>query len=91
MGHRALLAVYLLIFASLGLLFLWQRRRDAQGRYLDYRALAEGLRVQFYWRLAGLQHHAAENYLRKQLDELAGYVKPCAGANAVASPTEPRA
>ena len=67
---RALPAGYLVAFASLTGILLWQSRRDVQGRYLDYRALAEGLRVQFYWRLAGLPDSAASSYLRKQLDEL---------------------
>ncbi|MGC1460235.1 MAG: hypothetical protein WA825_18320 [Steroidobacteraceae bacterium] len=67
---RALPILYLAIFASITLIYLWQRRIDAQGRYLDYRAVAEGLRVQFYWRLAGLPDSASANYLRKQLDEL---------------------
>jgi hypothetical protein len=30
------------------------RRREWQRKYLDYRGLAEGLRVQLYWRLAGV-------------------------------------
>ena len=67
---RALPAGYLAAFASLTGMLLWQSRRDVQGRYLDYRALAEGLRVQFYWRLAGLPDSASSSYLRKQLDEL---------------------
>jgi hypothetical protein len=67
---RALPTGYLVAFASLTLILLWQRARDVQGRYLDYRALAEGLRVQFYWRLAGLPDSASSSYLRKQLDEL---------------------
>jgi hypothetical protein len=67
---RALPAGYLAAFASLTAMLLWQSRRDVQGRYLDYRALAEGLRVQFYWRLAGLSDSASSSYLRKQLDEL---------------------
>jgi hypothetical protein len=67
---RAVPLGYLLCFALLALILVWQRRLDAQGRYLDYRALAEGLRVQFYWRLAGLSDSASASYLRKQLDEL---------------------
>ena len=67
---RVLPAGYLAAFASLTVILLWQGRRDVQGRYLDYRALAEGLRVQFYWRLAGLHDAASSSYLRKQLDEL---------------------
>jgi hypothetical protein len=67
---RVVPLAYLLLFALLTLILVWHRRLDAQGRYLDYRALAEGLRVQFYWRLAGLADTASSSYLRKQLDEL---------------------
>ncbi len=67
---RAVPLGYLVCFAMLALILIWHRRLDAQGRYLDYRALAEGLRVQFYWRLAGLTDNASSSYLRKQLDEL---------------------
>jgi hypothetical protein len=67
---RVVPLAYLLLFAFLTLILVWHRRLDAQGRYLDYRALAEGLRVQFYWRLAGLADTASSSYLRKQLDEL---------------------
>lgn len=67
---RAVPLGYLTCFAMLTLVLIWHRRLDAQGRYLDYRALAEGLRVQFYWRLAGLADNASSSYLRKQLDEL---------------------
>ncbi len=67
---RAVPLGYLLCFALLTLVMIWHHRLDAQARYLDYRALAEGLRVQFYWRLAGLTDNASASYLRKQLDEL---------------------
>jgi hypothetical protein len=41
-----------------------------QEKYLDYRALAEGLRVQFYWHIAGLRDGVADSYMRHQRDEL---------------------
>jgi hypothetical protein len=49
-------AIYLFIalFAA-GLAVAWlARRRDWHRKYIDYRALAEGLRVQRYWRRAGV-------------------------------------
>ncbi len=68
------LAAYDLVYLGmLGLtigVFLLSRRRGQQTRYQDYRALAEGLRVQFYWRLVGLRDSAADHYLRKQKGEL---------------------
>jgi hypothetical protein len=50
--------------------FLIAKKRDLRTKYLDYRALAEGLRVQFFWRLAALPASAADHYLRKQRSEL---------------------
>ena len=83
---RGLPAGYLAIFASLTGILLWQRRRDVQSRYLDYRALAEGLRVQFYWRIAGLPDNASGSYLRKQLDELRWIREALRGAASLAHP-----
>jgi hypothetical protein len=50
--------------------WLWARRARYQSRHLDYRALAEGLRVQIFWQVAGLSGSAADHYLRKQRSEL---------------------
>lgn len=85
---RGLPAGYLAIFASLTAILLWQRRRDVQGRYLDYRALAEGLRVQFYWRIAGLPDSASGSYLRKQLDELRWIREALRGAASLPHPEQ---
>lgn len=46
------------------------KRRKYQDKYQDYRALAEGLRVQFFWRLAGLQDTVANYYLGNHRTEL---------------------
>lgn len=43
---------------------------NCHNKYLDYRAIAEGLRVQFFWRLAGLRDSVADHYLRKQKGDL---------------------
>ncbi|MFL5381588.1 MAG: hypothetical protein ACJ8GN_03615 [Longimicrobiaceae bacterium] len=54
---------------------LWQARVAGwyrlEEKHLDYRALAEGLRVQFYWALAGIADPVSEHYLRNQRTELA--------------------
>jgi hypothetical protein len=88
---RAVPLAYLLCFALLTLILFWHRRLDAQGRYLDYRALAEGLRVQFYWRLAGLTDNASASYLRKQLDELRWIREALRATGAVPPPSSARA
>lgn len=51
-------------------------RREWHRKYLDYRALAEGLRVQVYWNLAGVvksrsAEFAYDNFLQKQDVDLA--------------------
>ncbi len=45
-------------------------RSRLQDRFQDYRALAEGLRVQFYWRLAGIGESVYDHYLPRQEGEL---------------------
>ncbi len=45
-------------------------KRDLQNKYQDYRALAEGLRVQIYWRMVGLREEVTDHYLGKQRGEL---------------------
>ncbi len=60
------------LFALL-LAFAWYtfaKRKHYQTKYLDYRALAEGLRVQFFWRYIGLRHTAGDYYIRKQKSEM---------------------
>ena len=46
------------------------RRGDYMNKYLDYRALAEVLRIQFFWRLADIEASVADRYLGKQRSEL---------------------
>ncbi|HTY93958.1 MAG TPA: hypothetical protein VMC02_08720 [Steroidobacteraceae bacterium] len=89
--RRGVPLAYLLCFALLTLILVWHRRLDAQGRYLDYRALAEGLRVQFYWRLAGLTDNASASYLRKQLDELRWIREALRATGAVPPPRDAKA
>lgn len=62
---------FLAVFLT-GMAVTWVARRgDWQRKYLDYRALAEGLRVQAYWQWAGLTDgpgatFAHDNFLQKQ-------------------------
>lgn len=53
--NRTYIAVFLLLF-GMSVLIRWiGKRREWHRKYLDYRGLAEGLRVQMYWRLAGVE------------------------------------
>jgi hypothetical protein len=70
-GYDFLVSVFLLAFLAGFLLFKIGERRQWHRKHLDYRALAEGLRVQFYWSLAGVidvqsAEFAYDNFLQKQ-------------------------
>jgi len=74
-----MLYVFLLLFALGGFVVGLANRRGWHRKYLDYRALAEGLRVQSYWQRAGLSltgdgEFARDNFLQKQDVEL-GWVR----------------
>ncbi len=65
-----MLGLYLSMFVFSFFCYSWAERNGYQSKYLDYRALAEGLRVQFFWKLAGIEDSAADFYMRKQRSEL---------------------
>ena len=51
---------------------IWLRSRgDWQRRYLDYRVLAEALRVQFYWAIAGVERSGAESLRPRRVSQTA--------------------
>lgn len=58
----------------------------AAERYDDYRAIAEGLRVQFYWTACGSGESVASRYLQHQRGEL-GWIRNVVSASAF--PYEP--
>ncbi len=64
------LCAHLLFLVLAGIVWGVARRLRLEDRFQDYRAVAEGLRVQFFWRLAGLPNAAADHYLRKQRSDL---------------------
>jgi len=75
------LMIYGYLLSLIVVLILYGVERKAQWyrRYLDYRALAEGLRVQFYWALAGVTganpaRFAHDSFLRRQDLEL-GWIR----------------
>jgi len=67
-GHAVL--TYPVVLGIAYLISQWAKRRDFENKYQDYRGLAEGLRVQFFWRLAGLTDSAEAHYLRRQRSEM---------------------
>ena len=69
------LAVYIgVLLASLIFYLLRVARPRLQGRYQDHRALAEGLRVQFFWAASGMPVAVSDNYLRNQTGTL-GWIR----------------
>lgn len=56
-------------FTAIGL-YGRARKREYQTKYQDYRALAEALRIQFFWSIAGVDEPVVDSYLRKQRSEL---------------------
>ncbi|NIM71240.1 MAG: hypothetical protein GTN86_12045 [Xanthomonadales bacterium] len=70
-GPHWLVYLFLSLFLTGFAVYLVGDRREWHRKYLDYRALAEGLRVQLYWNLAGVvetetPEFAYDNFLQKQ-------------------------
>lgn len=68
---RLLLIAYFMTFLGAFSYFIRARYLERQERFLDYRALAETLRVAVYWKLAGISTPLAAAYPIKQPSELA--------------------
>ena len=63
--------VLALAFLGLGYILHWRAKRTAlDEKRQDYRAMAEGCRVRFFWLLAGVTDSVPDNYLGKQRTEL---------------------
>jgi hypothetical protein len=71
----AALALYIALFGGSFAFYLFAVRPWRwQERFQDYRALAEALRVQFYWAACGVPIAVSDNYLRQHADEL-GWIR----------------
>lgn len=70
--HNAhwLLPGYIALLGIAYLIFIYARGRHYQDNHLDYRALAEGLRVQLFWKLSGLPDKVYNHYLKKHSGEM---------------------
>jgi len=78
-AQNFLIYLFLFLFASGGAVAALARYRGWHRKYLDYRALAEGLRIQSYWRRAGISANADhefahDNFLQRQNIEL-GWIR----------------
>jgi hypothetical protein len=78
-GPSYMILLFLVLFFAGVILYFIGERREWHRKYLDYRALAEGLRVQFYWNLAGVvdvnsAEFAYDNFLQQQDADL-GWIR----------------
>ncbi len=74
-GYDYMVYVFLLSFGVGFALYLLGKKRHWHRKYLDYRVLAESLRVQFFWQIAGVDgasgtEFAHGSFLQKQDNEL---------------------
>jgi hypothetical protein len=60
-----LVLCYIGLIPAIALLVKKTSRDRVEDRFLDYRALAEGLRVQFFWTLSGINENVSSHYLSK--------------------------
>lgn len=77
--YRAFMIGFLIFFLIAAAVQFLAKRGSWHRRYLDYRALAEGLRVQYYWAAAGVttgneSKFAHDNFLQTQDPEL-GWIR----------------
>ncbi|MEI7037508.1 hypothetical protein [Fulvimonas yonginensis] len=94
-AQNGLIYLFLLLFAlGMGVTVV-AKRRGWHRKYLDYRALAEGLRIQSYWRRAGIsltRDHtfAHDDFLQRQNVEL-GWIRNVMRAAGLPPSGAPRA
>lgn len=65
--------------------YLWVALAPQRNAYLDYRALAEGLRFQMYWLCAGEPARVTDHYVQKYSGEI-GWLRPALDACLVVHP-----
>ena len=60
-----LVLFYIALIPAIAFLVYRSKAERIEDRFLDYRALAEGLRVKVFWRIAGINEKVSDNYLSK--------------------------
>jgi hypothetical protein len=61
--------IYLILVSLIFTVFAWERRSGWRRKYLDYRVLAEALRVQFYWSVAGVKSNRPHRFCHDSFHE----------------------
>ncbi|RME60069.1 hypothetical protein D6779_02825, partial [Candidatus Parcubacteria bacterium] len=68
-AHRGVLGAIFVLLLAIMIFLQWRFARDRKHiRHLEYRVLAEGIRVQIAWAVAGLQSCVCDAYPFKHLD-----------------------
>ena len=62
--NKAALAIVLFLIVSAGLIYFYSRITKNHTKYLYNRTLAEALRIQFYWNIAGINKNVSDYILR---------------------------
>jgi hypothetical protein len=62
--NKIMLSIAMLLIVSAGIIFSYSRIAKDHTRYLYNRTLAEALRIQFYWNIAGINHNVSDYILR---------------------------
>ena len=62
--NRLILAVSMFVLAAATALFVYSRLKRDHKKYLTSRTLAEALRIQFFWNMAGINENVSEYILR---------------------------
>jgi hypothetical protein len=62
--NKIVLAIAMLLIVSAGIIFSYSRVAKDHTRYLYNRTLAEALRIQFYWNVAGIDQKVSDYILR---------------------------
>jgi hypothetical protein len=68
--HWSLIVAYLGVMISIWVVYRFTSWRHFHNRYHEYRTLAEALRIQMFWRLAGVDASVTDDYPSFQAGEL---------------------
>jgi hypothetical protein len=62
--NKVVLAIAMLLIVLAGIIYFYSRITKDHSKYLYNRTLAEALRIQFYWNIAGINHNVSDYILR---------------------------
>ena len=62
--NKVVLAITMILIVLAGIIYFYSRITKDHTKYLYNRTLAEALRIQFYWNIAGINHNVSDYILR---------------------------